>query len=197
MKTVSVSGSLRENVGKKDAKSLRRNGFVPCVLYGGKEQLSFYVTEKAFKDVVYTPESCLISLNLSGKMFSAMLQDIQFHPVNENILHADFLEILDKKPVKIEIPVKLTGNSPGVIKGGKLQLKMRKLKVKALASGLPDFIEVPISSLDIGQSYRVGELSSDTLEFLDPKTSVIVVVKSTRVVATGSATVEQEEGGEA
>jgi len=198
MKTVSVSGSPRENVGKKDAKALRRKGLVPCVLYGGKEQVSFYVSEKAFLDVVYTPEACLISLNINGKVYSSILQDIQFHPVDESILHADFLEIQDNKPVKIEIPVKLTGNSPGVIKGGKLQLKLRKLKVKGIASTLPDAIEVSISSLDIGQSFRVGELSSDALEFLDPKTSVIVVVKSTRAAATGTATTEQgEEASEA
>jgi len=194
MKTVSVSGSPRENVGKKDAKDLRRNGFVPCVLYGGKEQVSFFVSEKAFKDVVYTPEACLISLKIKGKVFSAILQDIQYHPVDETILHADFLEIQKNKPVKIEIPVKLTGNSPGVIKGGKLQLKLRKLKVKGMADVLPDFIEVSISSLDIGQAFRVGQLTSDTLEFLDSQTSVIAVVKSTRVAATGTASAEQEEG---
>ncbi|HSV76764.1 MAG TPA: 50S ribosomal protein L25/general stress protein Ctc [Bacteroidales bacterium] len=197
MKTVSVSGSPRENVGKKDAKDLRRNGFVPCVLYGGKEQVSFFVSEKAFKDVVYTPEACLVSLNIKGKVFQAILQDIQYHPVDETILHADFLEIQKNKPVKIEIPVKLTGNSPGVIKGGKLQLKLRKLKVKGMADVLPDFIEVSISSLDIGHAFRVGQLTSDTLEFLDPPTSVIVIVKSTRVAATGTASADQEEGAEA
>lgn len=195
MKKVSVSGSPRENVGKKDAKRLRREGLVPCVVYGGKEQIQFAASEKEFKDVVYTPEACLVELNIGKKKINAVLQDIQFHPVSESILHADFLEISDNKPVKIDIPVKLSGNSPGVIKGGKLQMKLRKLKVKGLPGDLPDQIDVSISKLEIADSFKVGQLQSEKLEFLDPASSVIVMVKSTRVVAPVAA--EEEEEGEA
>ncbi|MDX9940678.1 MAG: 50S ribosomal protein L25/general stress protein Ctc [Bacteroidales bacterium] len=195
MKKVSVSGSPRENVGKKDAKRLRREGMVPCVIYGGKEQIQFAASEKEFKDVVYTPEACLIELNIDGKKFNAILQDIQFHPVTERILHADFLEIFDNKPVKVSIPVKLSGNSPGVIKGGRLQMKLRKVNAKGLPGDLPDQIDVSISKLEIGDSFKVGQLQSDKLEFLDPASSVIVMVKSTRVVAPIET--EEETEGEA
>ena len=196
MKKVSVSGSPRENVGKKDAKRLRREGLVPCVVYGGKEQIQFAAPEKEFKDVVYTPEACLIELNIGGKKRNAVLQDIQFHPVTEDILHADFLEIFEDKPVKIDIPVKLSGNSPGVIKGGKLQLKLRKVKVKGLPADLPDQIDVSISKLEIGDAFKVGQLESEKLEFLDPASSVIAMVKSTRVVAPVSEEEEEEAEGE-
>jgi large subunit ribosomal protein L25 len=193
MKTVSMSGSPRENVGKKDAKRARREGLVPCVLYGGQEQLMFFAEEKAFKDVVYSPEVCLISLEIKGKTYKAVLQDIQFHPVREQILHADFLEIFDDKPVKIAIPVKLVGTSPGVLQGGKLILKLRKLLVKALPVDLPDFIDVSIAKLKIGDNTKVEELVSDKLEFLDPGRSVVVQVKTARVIIAED---EEEEGAE-
>ena len=119
MRTVSVSGSPRENVGKKDARRLRREDLVPCVIYGGKEQIQFVIPATSFKDIVYTPHSCLIKLDIKGKKFDAILQDIQFHPVNDKILHVDFLEIFPDKPVKISVPIKIIGDSPGVIKGGK------------------------------------------------------------------------------
>ncbi len=196
MKKVSVSGSLRENVGKKDAKRLRREGMVPCVLYGGKDQIMFTASEKAFKDVVYTPEACLIDLEIDGKKFTAVLQDIQFHPVSENILHADFLQIFEDKPVKVDIPVKLSGVSPGVLKGGKLHIKLRKVKVKGLPGDLPDQIDVSISKLNIGDAFKVSQLESDKLEFMDPANAVIVMVKSTRVVASVGDEEEEEEGTE-
>jgi large subunit ribosomal protein L25 len=197
MKKVSVSGSPRENVGKKDAKRLRREGLVPCVLYGGKDQIQFAALAKAFKDVVYTPEACLVDLDIDGKKFTAILQDIQFHPVSEDILHADFLQIFEDKPVKVDIPVKLSGVSPGILKGGKLHMKLRKVKVKGLPGELPDTIDVSISKLEIGDSFKVSQLSSDKLEFMDSPNSVIVMVKSTRVVAViGDDEEEETEGGE-
>jgi len=197
MKKVSVSGSPRENVGKKDAKRLRREGLVPCVLYGGKDQVMFTASEKAFKDVVYTPEACLVDLDIDGKNFTVILQDIQFHPVSEDILHADFLQIFEDKPVKVEIPVKLSGVSPGILKGGKLHMKLRKVKAKGLPGDLPDTIDVSISKLEIGDSFKVSQLSSDKLEFMDSPNSVIVMVKSTRVVAViGDDDEEETEGGE-
>ncbi len=180
MKTVSVSGSLRENVGKKDAKELRRQGKVPCVLYGGKEQVSFSMADLDFKDIIYTPEACLIKLDINKKVYDVILQDAQFHPVTGKIIHCDFLQIFPDKPLKIEIPIKVSGNSPGVIKGGKLITKLRKLKVKGLMDALPDNIDVNISKLNIADSVKVGQLAVEGLEFLNPANAVVVIVKMTR-----------------
>jgi len=192
MKTVSVSGSLRENVGKKDAKELRRQGLVPCVLYGGKEQVSFSIADLDFKDIIYTPEACLVKLDIGSKVYDVILQDAQFHPVTGKIIHCDFLQIFPDKPLKIEIPIKLSGNSPGVIKGGKLITKLRKLKVKGLMDALPDNIDINISKLNIQDSVKVGELAVEGLEFLNPANAVVVIVKMTRGAGVG----EDEEEGE-
>ena len=195
MKSVSVSGSPRENVGRKDAKRLRREGFVPCVIYGGKEQIHFVTPVISFKDIVYTPEACLVKLDINGKQFNAVLQDIQFHPVDDHILHADFLEIFPDKLVKIDVPIKVVGNSPGVIKGGKLFVKSRKLRVQAFPADLPDFVEVNISKLEIGDSFKVEQLKLDKVEFLDPGHAVVVMVKSTRTVAVVDDEEESETEG--
>lgn len=197
MKTVSVSGSLRENVGKKDAKALRREGLVPCVLYGGKQQVSFAIPEASFKDIIYTPESCLVNLEISGKKYMVIQQDAQFHPVKGNIIHCDFMEIFPDKPVKLDVPIAIVGNSPGVIKGGKLITKLRKLKIKGLMDALPDVVEVNISKLQIGDSVKVGQLKTKGVEFLTPANSVVVTVKVTRGVAAVGADEEEAEGGEA
>jgi large subunit ribosomal protein L25 len=194
MKTVSVSGSLRENVGKKDAKELRRQGLVPCVLYGGKEQVSFSMGELDFKDIIYTPEACLVKLDINSKVYDVILQDAQFHPVTGRIIHCDFLQIFPDKPLKIDIPIKLSGNSPGVIKGGKLITKLRKLKVKGLMDALPDNIDINISKLNIQDSVKVGELVVEGLEFLNPANAVVVIVKMTR--GAGAAGDEDEAEGE-
>lgn len=194
MKTVSMSGSPRENVGKKDAKKARCEGMVPCVLYGGQEQITFLAEERAFKEVVYSPEVCLLSLEINGKTYKALLQDIQFHPVREQILHADFFEISDNKPVKIGIPVKITGTSPGVLQGGNLVLNLRKLLVRALPANLPDFIEISIAKLKVADSIKVEQLSIANLEFLDPAKSIIVQVKTARNVIAASADEEEGEG---
>ncbi len=195
MKKVSVSGSPRENVGKKDARRLRREGNVPCVVYGGEKQIHFFASEKSFKDVVYTPDACIVQLDIKGEKMESVLQDIQYHPVTDRILHADFLEIFPDKPVKIGIPIKITGDSPGVLAGGKMLIKRRRLDVIALPKHLPDEIEVDISALEIGDSVVVGELSVDDVEFADPANAVVVLVKSAR--AAMMAPVDLEEGEEA
>lgn len=194
MKTVSVSGSPRENVGRKDAKRLRREGLVPCVIYGGKEQIHFVTPAVSFKDIVYTPQACLVQLEINGKQYNAVLQDIQFHPVDDKILHADFLEVFPDKLVKISVPIKVTGNSPGVIKGGKLFIKTRKVRIQALPSDLPDFVEVSISKLEIGDSFKIGQLRLEKVEFLDPDHAVVVMVKSTRTVALDEDEEDESEG---
>ncbi len=195
MKKVSVSGSPREDVGKKDAKRLRREGNVPCVVYGGKEQIQFFASEKSFKDIVYTPDACIVQLSIGKKKMEAVLQDIQFHPVTDRILHADFLEIFSDKPVKMAIPIKITGSSPGVIAGGKMLIKRRRLNVMALPDNLPAEIDVDISALEIGDSVVVGELSMDDVEFIDPENSVVVLVKSARAAMMAPVDLEEDEEG--
>ena len=197
MKTVSLSGSPRENVGKKDAKKNRKLGKVPCVLYGGKEQTHFLAEEKDFKNIIFTPEVSLINLSIDGKEMLAVLQDIQYHPVTDRILHVDFLEVFPGKPVIVAIPVKLAGTAPGVMKGGKLKLKIRKMRVSALAENLPDQIVIDISKLEIGNSVKVNEVSGDNLTFLDNASSVVVGVYTARVVVdVEEEDDDDEEGGE-
>ncbi len=191
-----MSGSLRENVGKKDAKRLRREGNVPCVLYGGKEQVHFFATEKGFKNIIFTPDACVVSLQVGGKEINAVLQDIQYHPVNDKVLHADFLEIFPDKPVKMAIPIKVVGNSPGVIAGGKLQVKRRKLEVLALPDLLPAEIDVDISKLEIGDSVVVEQLKLDDITFLDPDNAVVAMVKSARAAMMAPVDDEDAEGAE-
>ena len=205
MKTVSLSGSPRENVGKKDARKTRRAGRVPCVMYGGKEQLHFAVDEKPLKKIVFTPEVYIITLNVGGKIHDTILQDAQYHPVTDNFLHVDFLEILPDKPVTISVLVKAEGTPTGVLKGGRFINKMRKLKIKAMVKDLPDFIPINTDDLDIGDSVKVMNIKMDKVTFLDPPNSVIVGVRTARTVVeevvpgAPAATVAAEvaaEGGE-
>jgi len=192
MKTVSMSGSLRENVGKKDAKKQRKEGKVPCVLYGGEEQIHFAIPERDFKDVIFTPFSYIIELNIAGKKYRAVLKDAQYHPVSDKILHVDFLQIFDDKPVAISVPLNLKGVSKGVLRGGRLIRKYRKLFIKALPKDLPDEILVDITPLGINDSRKVMELKQANIEFLDPPTSIVVAVKSARAVAADEEEPEEE-----
>ena len=185
MKSVSISGSSRANVGKKDAKAARAAGQIPCVLYGGTEQVHFQAEEKAFKSLIYTPEVKLADLTIDGRTYKAALKEVQYHPINDRILHVDFLQLFPEKPLTIEIPVKITGNSPGVKSGGKLVTKFRKLKVRGMVDALPEFIEVSIDKLDIGQDIRVKEIAVNGLTMLNTPTSVVVGIKTTRNVVAG------------
>ena len=195
MKTVSLSGSFRGNVGKKDAKKARNQGLVPCVLYGGKEQIHCLIEEKAFKPILFTPESFLIKLDVDGKTYDVILQDVQYHPVTDSLLHADFLEVVPDKPVKTAIPVILTGVSKGVLRGGRLIEKFRKLRVKGLVENIPEKIEVDITKLDIGDSIKISNLKVENIEFLDPQNAMVVTVRTARVVAATDEE-EEEEGAE-
>jgi len=196
MKTVSMSGSLRENVGKKDAKMNRKLGKVPCVLYGGKEQIHFIADEKDFVKIIFTPEVFIIKLSIDGKEYNAVLQDVQYHPVTDKILHVDFLEILSGKAVIIGLPVVIEGSATGVLRGGQLVKKIRKLKVKALVENLPDNIVLDITSLDIGDSIKVKDISRENLEFLDIPNAEIVGVKVTRIAETIEEVEEEAKEGE-
>ncbi|MCX6269934.1 MAG: 50S ribosomal protein L25/general stress protein Ctc [Bacteroidetes bacterium] len=179
MKTVSMSGSLRENVGKKDAKKLRREAKVPCVLYGGPQQVQFSMEERDFKHLIFTPEVKLVDLTIDGKTYKASMQDVQYHPVTDSILHVDFMEIVTGKPIIIGIPIKIKGTSPGILKGGKLIQKLRKLKVTGMVENLPDFIDIDISGLDIGDSLKVSNVKEESLQLLDNPNMMIVSVQST------------------
>lgn len=181
MYTVSMRGSLRENVGKKDAKALRKQGLVPCVVYGGSgEQTRFAVEQKAFKPLLFTPDTNYVELELDGQKIRVILQEIQYHPVTDEVLHADFLRIFDDKPVSISIPVKTVGTAPGVLQGGKLMIKIRKLKVKGLPDAIPQYAEVNIGELGIGQGVKVEQIQIENVELLDVKSSIVVWVKPTR-----------------
>ena len=182
MKSIAISGSPRENVGKRDAKELRYEGKVPAVLYGGKTQTHFSVSAADLKPVIYTPVVHFIDITVAGTKTQAIIQDIQFHPLTEQILHIDFLQLDNKKPVTIEIPVKLTGTSPGVKVGGKLVQKLRKLRIKALPQDHIDNIEVSIETLEVGKSVKVGELKFDNLTITNAKEDTIVSVTTSRAL---------------
>ncbi len=183
MKSVSISGSPRANVGKKDAKALRNTKQVPCVLYGGKEQVHFSVLAADFKNLIYTPHVHTVELDVAGKKFNAIMQEAQFHRVNDELLHVDFLEIVAGKPVVMNIPVKTTGVSPGVRAGGKLVKKLKTLKVKGLVEKMPDTIDIAIDSLEIGQGVRVGDIKIDGLTMLNAANVTVVGVQTTRAAA--------------
>jgi len=194
MKTVSMSGSFRENVGKKDAKKMRKAGLVPSVIYGGKEQYHIAIPVKDFKDLVFSPDIAFVKIEVEGKEYNAILQDIQYHPVTDNILHADFLELVDGKHIVMGVPVKTTGTSPGILAGGKLQTKLRKLKVKALPADIPETITLDISNLNIGNSIKVKEIEVENAKLLDAPNAVVVAVKVTRAAMSASMTDAVEEG---
>ena len=181
MKSVSISGSPRANVGKTDATALRNAKRVPCVLYGGKEQVHFSVLEADFKDLIYTPSVSTVDLDVEGKKFKAILQEAQFHTVKDNLLHVDFLEIIAGEPVTMSIPVKTTGTSPGVRNGGKLNKKLKTLRVKGLVEKMPDTIDIAIDKLEIGDGVRVSDLKIDGLTFLNAENVTVVNVQVTRV----------------
>lgn len=189
MKTVSMSGSARQNVGKKDAKALRRENKVPCVLYGGsEEQVIFSVPRTDFKGLLFTPDTCYVELNIDGKKSMAILQDIQYHPVSDEVLHADFLRIFDDKPLTIAVPVKTTGTAAGVLLGGKLQIKLRKVRLCGLPNAIPQEVVLDITKLNIGQSIKVNEIKIEGVEVMEIKSSVVVTVRSTRNAVAADAT---------
>lgn len=198
MKSVVIKGELRKSLGKKDSKKLRAEEKAPAVLYGGDEPIHFAVSFAELRQLVYTPSVYLIDLDLDGKVYKAIMQDIQWHPVDEVVLHVDFLEIKDDKAVKINIPVKIGGFAKGLRKGGKLNTTLRRLSVRALAENLPDTIDIDVTKLDIGQSIKVADLNIPGIELLDPKSNVIVGVGITRAArsAAGADTDDEEEGEE-
>ena len=191
MKTFDIKGTERKDIGKKATKALRVDELVPCVLYGGKSNVHFAVEEKAFQYLVFTPNVYVVNVEIDGKKTTALMQDIQFHPVTDRIMHVDFLEISDAKKVNFAIPVQLNGLAAGVKEGGRLILKLRKLKVNGFAKDFPDTLDINVEELVLGKAIKIGELSFDNLDLLDSKNSVVATVKLTR-----SAISEQDGDGE-
>ena len=189
MKSFELNATKRTSLTKQETKKLRDTGMVPCVLYGGPENIHFHAPVLDFRGLVYTPEVFTVNINVDGKTFKAVMQEIQFHPVNDSLMHIDFLEINPGKPVIMHVPVKINGTSEGQRQGGKLITKARKLKVKALANHLPDAVDVDITSLQIGQSVRVSDLKIEGVEFLDSPNNILVGVRTTRNVVENAAAV--------
>ena len=190
MKSITIKGSKRESVGKVATKALRNAEKVPCVLYGGDKALHFSADETAFKTLVYTPNVYTAKIEFEGNKYNAILQDIQFHPVSDKILHIDFYQLFDDKMVTMAIPVQLLGTAPGLVKGGSLRFAQRKLNVRALPKDLPDFIEADISKLDIGDKLYVTELTNKKYSILNPENTVVAQVRTSRNVAK-AATAEE------
>ena len=187
MKTFELKGTVRTDLGKKATKAVRISEAVPCVLYGGAENTHFTATAGDLRKAIYTPEVYLINLDVDGKKCKAIMKALQFHPVTDKVLHIDFLEVSENKPVIVEIPVKLEGLAAGVKAGGKLALQMRKLRVKGNYSKIPENIVIDVTSIELGKTIQVGNVSVKDLEILNAKNAVIAQVKLTRA-ARGAAT---------
>ena len=180
MKSITIKGSERESVGKAATRTVRNAGMVPCVLYGGNQPVHFTAEEIAFKNLVYTPNVHTVVIELGGKSFKAILQDIQFHPVSDKILHIDFYELDETKEITMEVPVKVIGNSKGVMAGGVLRLNQRKLKVRALPTNLPDFIEADITELEMGNKLYITKLPQENYKLIQPENTVVAQVRISR-----------------
>ena len=196
MKSITIQGTKRESVGKKSTKALRDAELVPCVVYGGAETLNFSAEERSFKGLVYTPDAHTVSIEVDGQTIPAVLQDIQFHPITDKILHADFYQLSEDKPVVMEVPVRLTGRAKGVVSGGALRQSFRKLKLKALPANLPDEIVVDVTPLKIGNKLYVGDIKTDGFTFMHPDNAVVVAVKMSRTAMKGGAVVEDDDDEE-
>tara|TARA_B100000524_G_C23634275_1_gene364340 strand:+ start:413 stop:1093 length:681 start_codon:yes stop_codon:yes gene_type:complete len=196
MKSITINGSKREIVGKSSSKALRNAGQIPCVLYGGDGPVHFSAPEMAFSKLVYTANAYTVVIALDDESYSAVLQDIQFHPVSDKILHIDFYQLFDNKKIAMDIPVRLVGNSIGVKLGGNLQRNKRKLRIKALPTNLPDFIEIDISELNIGDKVYITEIENDSYDFLHPNNTVVCQVRRARAALVVESEDEEGEEGE-
>lgn len=197
MKSITIQGTKRESVGKKSTKALRDAELVPCVVYGGKEPLNFSTEEKSFKNLVYTPDAHTVEIVVDGETIPAVLQDIQFHPITDKILHVDFYQLSEDKPVIMDVPVRITGRAKGVVSGGVLRQSFRKLKVKALPANLPDEIVVDVTPLRIGNKLYVAALKSEKYTFMHPDNAVVAAVKMSRnAMKAGAAAMQDDEDEE-
>jgi large subunit ribosomal protein L25 len=198
MKKTEIVGFNRANLGRSASNQLRVDGQVPCVLYGGSEQVSFYAPAYLFRPLVYTPDAYEVKLNIEGKEYQAILQDKQFHPVNDSLIHADFLEITDDKVIKISVPIRITGTAIGLQAGGKLQHKLRKLRLQGPASAIPEYVDVDVTRLKLGDSVKVEVIDLPGLTILDALSNPVasIVVPRSAKMGLGEEGEEEEEEGE-
>ena len=194
MKSISVNGSSRTEVGKRATNALRKQGLVPCCLYGEKKDengtpvaTAFSVPVEGLRKLIYSPDIFIVELTIDGKPLKAVMREIQFHPVKDNVLHVDFYEVTDEKPIVMAVPVKLEGLAEGVRAGGKLVQLQRRLKVKALYTNIPEKLFIDVTALELGKSIKVGELSFENLELTTPKEALVCAVKTTRASAAAAA----------
>ncbi len=193
MKTLEMIGYHRTELGKRSSKQLREEANVPCVLYGGDEEIHFYTPMILFRELVYTPDVYKVLMNVEGDVYECILQDIQFHPVSEMILHADFLRLFYDREVKMSIPVRFSGNSPGIQQGGKLLAKLKKIKVKGLPHNLPDYIEVDVSHLDLGKSVKVSEINPEGYQIMVHPANPIASIEIPRALRSKQGQAATEE----
>lgn len=196
MKSIDLKAEVRKTTGKKSTRALRDEGLVPCVMYGGTDTLHFTVPENDFRHIIYTSDIFLINIDIDGNKHKAILQDTQFHPVSDQLLHVDFIEVFDDKPLIASLPVDFTGNSVGVRAGGKVRIRRRYLKVKGLIKDLPDRLSIDITDMKIGDVIKINNLSYKDLELLDPSQAMVVAVSTSRL-AKGAEEEEEEEAAEA
>ncbi len=187
MKTIQISAVSRAAFGKKESKAVRAEGQIPCVIYGGGQTVHFSIDAKAVKPLIYTPNSFIVEFDIEGTKETGVMREVQFHPVNEQILHIDFYRVQPGKAVAIDIPIKITGSSEGVKQGGKLSLSKRKLRVSGLAENLPDELVVDVTELGLGKSIFVGDLKYEGLTILTPATTAICAVRMTRAARGAQA----------
>jgi large subunit ribosomal protein L25 len=187
MKEFELNGSLRTETGKKVAKQLRKDENIPAVLYGGEKNVLFSVSERDIKGLIYTPDVHLVNLNINKKVYKAIIQELQFHPVSDKVIHIDFFQVYEDKRMTIALPVKLEGSAEGVKEGGKLTLTTKKLRVNGLVKDLPETLRVNVTDMGLGKSRIVGDLNFDKFEIVDPKTTVIATVKLTRAARGAQA----------
>ena len=195
MKSISIKGQERESVGKVATKAARNAGLVPCVVYGGEQPVHFTAEEKAFKSLVYTPNVHTVAVDLAGKTIDCVLQDIQFDPVSDRILHIDFYQLHADKEITMEVPVKVVGNSKGVMAGGVLRLNQRKLKVRALPANLPDFVEADVTELEMGNKLYVTKIPTDNFKLLHPDNTVVAQVRISRAAMKAAQEAAKAEKG--
>lgn len=191
MKTFDLTGAARADFGKKAAKSIRAEKKVPCVLYGGENNVNFVVETSDIRKLIYTPEVYLVNLTIDGKTVKAIVKELQFHPLTEEVLHIDFLEVLDNKAVAVEIPVQLTGLAEGVKAGGKLSLEMRKLRVKGLYNDIPERIVIDVTHVGLGKKIQVADVAVGNLQLLNAKNAVVAQVKLTRAARGAQAAAQK------
>ncbi len=186
MESIALKASLRKETGKKSSKAIRAGEAVPCILYGGKENVNFFVAESDFRGLIFTPMVYIVNVDIDGTKYNAIIKDMQFHPVTDKLLHADFYEISEDKPITVEIPVKVVGSSAGVREGGKLSIDKRKIKVKGLVKNIPSEISVDVTELGVGKSIRAGEITVDKFDIIVSKDIPVVSVRTTRAAAAAA-----------